>query len=575
MVDLTSILANDEKRKTFAQMLAKQSMDTSPTPSWGAGLARALQGGLAGVYEKQDEAKAGGEFDKMYGPTPGAPTAAPSMLDRIGSMFSVGQSAQTPQPAQPYDPKAMGGALSSDQSLPRGIRNNNPLNIEAGNFTQSQPGFTGSDGRFAKFEQPEQGTAAANKLLDTYQNKYGLNTVAGIVNRWAPASDGNNVSAYAQTVAKQLGVDPNQPLTPEQRPALIAAMGQHENGRPIQVASLNPSAGVAQTVQPQSQQVAQPQPMGPAQRVAPQIPPDIQARARALYIGGDKAAAAAMLQPYTTPKDQFRSLTDPAERAKFGIPAEDKNAYQVGADNKVSAINPQPFAVNVNNQGESEFSKEAAKHQAKRFDELASEGPAARQMMSDVATMRELGSKIGTGKGAEVRAAIGPYAEALGIKIDGLSDIQAFEAIANKVAPSLRVKGSGAQSDFELKNFMKSIPSLGNTPEGNDIIGRTFDGMYQNKMTASQIGSDALNGAITRAEAEKKLRELPDPMKDWREAYKTSQKAATQPVQQAAPAATTQPAQQPKAPPAAGDIQDGYRFKGGNPADPKNWEQFS
>src|SRR5690242_1113584 len=33
-----------------------------------------------------------------------------------------------------------------DTSLPRGLRNNNPLNIEAGSFTQGQPGFAGSDG---------------------------------------------------------------------------------------------------------------------------------------------------------------------------------------------------------------------------------------------------------------------------------------------------------------------------------------------------------------------------------------------------------------------------------------------
>lgn len=131
---------------------------------------------------------------------------------------------------------------TADASLPRGIRNNNPLNIEAGDFTKSQPGFTGSDGRFAKFEKPEQGVAAANALLDSYE-KRGLNTVAGIVGRWAPASDGNNVSAYAANVAKQLGVDPDQPLPPEMRSKLIAAMGQHENGRPIQVAgAVAPSA---------------------------------------------------------------------------------------------------------------------------------------------------------------------------------------------------------------------------------------------------------------------------------------------------------------------------------------------
>ncbi|MEK6878391.1 MAG: hypothetical protein AABY22_02220, partial [Nanoarchaeota archaeon] len=32
-------------------------------------------------------------------------------------------------------------APASDGSLPRGYRNNNPLNIEAGSFTQGQPGF--------------------------------------------------------------------------------------------------------------------------------------------------------------------------------------------------------------------------------------------------------------------------------------------------------------------------------------------------------------------------------------------------------------------------------------------------
>jgi hypothetical protein len=559
MVDLASILANEGKRKTFAQMLAQQSIDTSPTPSWGAGLARALQGGLAGVFEKADENKSGSEFDKMYG----AP-AAPAMS----------QPAASPAPSAPaYDPKAVGAALTGDQ--PRGIRNNNPLNIEDGAFLKGQPGYAGTDGRFGKFDTPEGGTAAANKLLDTYQNKYGLNTVAGIVGRWAPASDGNNVTAYAQNVAKQLGVDPNAPLTPEQRPALIAAMGQHENGKPIQVASANPNFVPGQPAAqptPAGPQVAQSAPMGAPQRTAPQIPPDIQARARALYVGGEKAQAAAMLQPYTTPKDQFRSLTDPAERARFGISADDKNAYQVGSDNKVTAINPQPFAVNVNNQGESEFSKEAAKHQAKRFDDLAAEGPAAKQMLSDVATLRDLGGKIGTGKGAQVMAALGPYAEMLNIKVDHLDEAQAYKAIVNKIAPSLRVKGSGAQSDRELANFLESLPSLGNTPGGNEIISRALEGLSGNKLKASEIGANALNGVITRAEADKQLREMPDPMKEWREANKAVQKAPQ--TQQAAPQAAPQPAT-PKAPPQPGVVQDGYRFKGGNPADPNSWEPYS
>lgn len=114
---------------------------------------------------------------------------------------------------------------------PRGIRNNNPLNIEAGDFTKGQPGFAGSDGRFARFETPEHGVAAANRLLDIYEQKHGLNTVAGIIGRWAPTADGNNVSAYAANVAGRLGIDPNAPVPKEMRPQLIAAMAQHENGK--------------------------------------------------------------------------------------------------------------------------------------------------------------------------------------------------------------------------------------------------------------------------------------------------------------------------------------------------------
>jgi hypothetical protein len=115
---------------------------------------------------------------------------------------------------------------------PRGIRNNNPLNIEAGPFTQRQPGFAGSDGRFARFQTPEQGVGAASNLLDVYQTKHGLNTIKGIVNRWAPPGE-NNSSRYADFVARQMGVHPEQPLQPEQMRSLVMAMGLYENGRPI------------------------------------------------------------------------------------------------------------------------------------------------------------------------------------------------------------------------------------------------------------------------------------------------------------------------------------------------------
>lgn len=116
-------------------------------------------------------------------------------------------------------------------SAPRGIRTNNPGNIKDGAWAKSQPGYVGGDGVNAKFATPEAGTAAMNKLLDSYARE-GRNSVSSILSKWAPTSE-NDTSAYVQWVSNKLGVDPNAPLSPEQRGKLVDAMAHYENGRPF------------------------------------------------------------------------------------------------------------------------------------------------------------------------------------------------------------------------------------------------------------------------------------------------------------------------------------------------------
>lgn len=193
-----------------------------------------------------------------------------SASNAMQSLFSGGTPPAPAAPAMPQPqsipPEAMGGAPMSDTPaplsggtvappqapqatnaggpMPRGLRNNNPLNIEAGSFTQGKPGFVGSDGRFAQFSSMDQGIAAADALLQSYAGR-GINTIGGIVNRWAPPKDNNPTTAYAATVARSIGVDPNQPIDmsdPALRQKIIGAMAQFENGRPLpQVASADPN----------------------------------------------------------------------------------------------------------------------------------------------------------------------------------------------------------------------------------------------------------------------------------------------------------------------------------------------
>lgn len=144
----------------------------------------------------------------------------------IGFIESNGELSDTPGGSRrAVDMSGQGAGVA------RGIRNNNPGNLEASDSNPWQ-GQTGSDGRFAKFETPEHGIRALGRNLISYQ-KQGIDTVNDIINRWAPPEDNNDTASYIQAVCAQLGVEPNQPVNasdPDTLKALCAAIIHHENG---------------------------------------------------------------------------------------------------------------------------------------------------------------------------------------------------------------------------------------------------------------------------------------------------------------------------------------------------------
>lgn len=115
----------------------------------------------------------------------------------------------------------------------RGERNNNPGNLEDGEFAQSQPGYIGSDGRFAQFATPEQGAQAQEKLLSRNYISKGFNTVTKVIERYAPRGDNSSESVdnYIAYVASKLGIDPNAPISPAKVAQLAQAMREFETGQ--------------------------------------------------------------------------------------------------------------------------------------------------------------------------------------------------------------------------------------------------------------------------------------------------------------------------------------------------------
>jgi hypothetical protein len=109
-------------------------------------------------------------------------------------------------------------AAVTNPTAPAGIRNNNPGAMMPG-------------GKLAQYPDMQTGLAALDGNLASY-GKQGVNTVAGVISKWAPPNE-NDTQAYIKDVSQRLGIPPNQKIdlsNPLQRQALSTAIALHENG---------------------------------------------------------------------------------------------------------------------------------------------------------------------------------------------------------------------------------------------------------------------------------------------------------------------------------------------------------
>lgn len=121
----------------------------------------------------------------------------------------------------------------NNTSLPRGYRNNNPLNIRK-NAANAWKGkvVPGSDSAFEQFISMPYGYRAALYLIRKYIGQ-GNNTIRKIVGKWAPPSE-NNTSSYITNVSRRSGIGADTVLDKNNMEALCKiayAMAWSENGQ--------------------------------------------------------------------------------------------------------------------------------------------------------------------------------------------------------------------------------------------------------------------------------------------------------------------------------------------------------
>ncbi|MFA5662413.1 hypothetical protein [Castellaniella sp.] len=115
---------------------------------------------------------------------------------------------------------------------PRGIRNQNPGNLRK-NSDPWQGLAAQTDAEFFVFKSAAYGIRALARTLITYQDKHNLNTVAQIIERWAPPSE-NDTDAYVSHVCALTGFGAHDLLDMQHYAdlrMLTEAIIRHENGK--------------------------------------------------------------------------------------------------------------------------------------------------------------------------------------------------------------------------------------------------------------------------------------------------------------------------------------------------------
>lgn len=381
-------------------------------------------------------------------------------------------------------------------SSPRGIRNNNPGNIRLGEEWQGMSANQ-SDPSFVQFSTPEAGVRAMAKLLGNYRTLYGLETIEGIVGRWAPPNE-NDTGKYVSDVAAWTGLDPKARLDLDDEATMLKltrAIARKENGdvpwdddtflRGIRAAQgredlpqANPQEFIAQTnaVREQARQDGQPLQWGDTQVIDP------------------------------IERDKLEELRAEAEANTPGLWEGTKLA--VGQEwGFLWAMNSGKYAPDPDFKMDDAFLKELTQDVPQEywdwFEQAHSKEHAAYLkgvLMSDLAAQQKLASMGWEGTALRIgAAAIDPVALGIGIATDGLAAPFLAGMKASRIGHALAMGISAAGGNVAADSlFIDNKPTFSSldllySAAGGFALGGTIGAL--SKGTYSLNDAEAMRGA--------------------------------------------------------------------------------
>ena len=185
--------------------------------------------------------------------------------------------------------------------------------------------------------------------------------------------------------------------------------------------------------------------------------------------------------------------------------------------------------IDFGDKAQGKFAEEFAKADAKTLADVFSTGITAQRNIVRLNRLESLLANVGTGGSANIKMVAGNF----GINTEGLSDIQAAQALINSLVPEQRPAGSGPMSDADLELFKQSLPRIINQPGANELIIQTLKGVAEYDMKGAEIIQRMRKGELTQAEAYDELMSRQDPLAAFNQSGISGSAQPSQPAQNA------------------------------------------
>jgi hypothetical protein len=201
-----------------------------------------------------------------------------------------------------------------------------------------------------------------------------------------------------------------------------------------------------------------------------------------------------------TPNKTFSMMSE-EQRIAAGLPV---GSYQKDTEGKTYSIGPNGTSIKIITGDEAapdneELFKKLGGAEGTIWATYIAQSDKAAATISDINMLGQLLKLSPTGP------VTGFFAE----KFKGFSTTaDAVQGIIARLAPSMRVAGSGSTSDIEVQKMMDSLGSLRSSPEANDLIHAAFKAKLTLDVQRGKIVNQMQNKELTVIEGRKALQEL-------------------------------------------------------------------